>query len=267
MNKLFKIAWNIINNERGGGSEPQFVQAPQQPPAPSASETAADIYKAKLEYDPQMAALEMQQQQTYLPQQAALYQSLYNQYYPQMAMQQQQLQQQLYPTQSRLLEAGAGRALERLQSPNYMTPEEQAALQSDRERQVTGLQESMRTRANLGGGLYGGRTASAEARNVGELINQFGIQDYTNRMNAGQAAQQNLIPYMQILYPQVGAQQPNISPFQYQSAVPGADQLYNAMYGASRNEYGFQPGSPSPMWGLAGNVLGGIAGGWANNFF
>ena len=50
-------------------------------------------------------------------------------------------------------------------------------------------------------------------------MQQFELQDYQRRMGAGQAAQQALNPYMQILYPQVGAQQPQISQFQNNSAV------------------------------------------------
>jgi len=91
--------------------------------------------------------------------------------------------------------------------------------------------------ANLGGGLYGGRAAGAEARSVTDLLQQFETQDYQRRMGAGQAAQQALNPYMQILYPQVGTQQPQVGAFQYQSAVPGADTLYNAIYQSSQPQY------------------------------
>lgn len=215
----------------GGKTE---IQAAPTTPAPSASESAADIYKAKLEYDPKMAALEMQMQQQYAPQQAALYSSMYNQYYPQMAKTQQALQQELYPVQSQILEAGATKALERLNNPNYMTTQEQTALESSRSKAMSDLQRSMRERSNLGGGLYGGRAAGAEAQSMADLQNQFVAQDYANRMNAGQQAQANLTPYMQILYPQIGTQQPQTGAYQYSSAVPSADTLYNAYFQASQ---------------------------------
>ena len=228
------------------------ISAAPVTPAPSAGESAADIMRARLQYDPQMAELEFQQQQRWMPQQAALYQALYNQYMPQMATTQQRTQQQLYPFQSQIVEQGAQQALQRLQSPDYMTPEEQAALTTGRGQQMSELQRAMRERANIGGGLYGGRAAGAEARSMTDLLQQFEIQDYQRRMVAGQVAQQALTPYMQILYPQVGTQQPQVSPFQYQSAVPSADVLYQAMAQAKQPQYFALPRTKGQSWGLLG---------------
>ncbi len=241
------------------GGETKIESAPTTP-APSASQSAADIYQARLQYDPQIAQQEMDIQKTMLPQQAALYQSLYNQYYPEMAKQQQALQKELYPQQSQILEAGAGQALERIQNPNYMTAQEQSAQEATRGKAVSDLQKAMRERANLGGGLYGGRAAGAEAQQVSDLYNQFQTQDYQNRMVAGQNAQEALRPYMSILYPQIGTTQPNYQPYQYQSAVPQSDTLYNAMFQASQPEqYAYQtPDYLSSIMGMAGQ-LGGAA--------
>ena len=77
----------------GGQKEtsPTVVQMPTTP-APSASQSAEDIYNARLKYDPLTAASDWAIQQQYAPQQAALYQSLYNQYMPQMAATQQATQ-------------------------------------------------------------------------------------------------------------------------------------------------------------------------------
>ena len=124
------IKWLVENskwvlNNRGGGSDTQVYQAPA---APSATETAADIYRARMQYDPLMAAQEMAIQQQYVPQQTALYNQMLQQYGPGAAQLQtdiqkaqmpqlQTLQQQLFPTQSQVLEAGAGQALGGLQSP------------------------------------------------------------------------------------------------------------------------------------------------------
>ena len=221
------------------------IEAAPVTPAPSAGESAEQIYQARLKYDPLVAAMEMQTQQQYMPQQAALYSSLYGQYYPQMALQQQQLQKQLYPQQAQILEAGAGNVLQRLQSPDYMTPQEQVAQLGQRTQAVSDLQRAMRERANLGGGLYGGRAAGAEARDVSQMMQGFEVQDYQRRMQAAQAAQQAAIPYMQIMYPQVGAQQPQIQPYQYTSAVPSADQLYQAMFQAGQPQYFQQPVKPN----------------------
>ncbi len=111
---------------------------------------------------------------------------------------------------------------------------------------------AMRERANLGGGLYGGRAAGAEAKSVSDLMQQYEIQDYQRRMGAGQAAQQALTPYMQILYPQVGTQQPQTSAYQYTSAVPSADALYNALFQASQPQQFAIPSSKGQNWGLLG---------------
>jgi len=249
---MFKFIWNgkyfyaehnqsiradkFGNIYGGGGGGTEINQAPTTP-APNPSETAEAQYKARLAYDPKVAQMEMDIQKQMLPQQAALYQSMYNQYYPEMARQQQALQRELYPQQSQILEAGATKALERINAPDYMTEAERVAQTAEREKAVTDLQEAMRTRANLGGGLYGGRSAAAEARDVGSMLNQFQMQDYQNRMTNAYNAQQALNPYMQILYPQIGTTQPQYSPYQYQSAVPSADNLYNAYFQASQPQY------------------------------
>lgn len=236
------------------GNKPTVIQG-STTAAPSASQSAADIYEASLKYNPGMAEQEMQLQEQYAPQQAALYQALYNQYAPEMARTQQATQQELYPYQSQIVEQGAAQALERLQNPDYMTAQEQSALNAQREQETTGLMRAMRERANLGGGLYGGRAAGAEAKSVSDLLQSYEAQDYQRRMSAGQAAQQALTPYMQILYPQVGTQNPNTSAFQYQSAVPSADALYNAIYGASQPQQFYNVGTK-------GGVNLGILGTW-----
>ncbi len=231
------------------------IQAAPTTPAPSAGESASQIAEAKLKYDPLTAASDWAIQQQYVPQQTALYNALYSQYMPQMAATQQQTQQQLYPYQSQIVEQGAQQALSRLQNPDYMTPQEQAALTGQRTQETEALMKAMRERANLGGGLYGGRAAGAEAKSVSDLMQQYEIQDYQRRMGAGQAAQQALIPYMQILYPQVGTQQPSVQGYQYQSAVPSADVLYRALFESSQPQQFAIPGQkgislgPLGQWG------------------
>ena len=250
-----------LGDNKGGGSAPSIQQQPVTP-APSAGESASQISEAKLKYDPLTAASDWAIQQQYVPKQAELYNAIYNQYAPQMARQQQATQRELYPFQSQIVEQGAQQALLRLQNPDYMSPQEQQALDFQRLEQVTGLQRAMRERANLGGGLYGGRAAGAEAKSLSDLMQSFEVQDYQRRMGAGQAAQQALNPYMQILYPQVGTQQPNVGAYQYQSAVPGADTLYNAMFQASQPDTVVNPGSPSQAGGIAagaGSAIGMIA--------
>jgi hypothetical protein len=255
---LFFLTQKGLGNEQGGGGT--TVQAAPTTPAPNAGETAEQIYQANLKYGQPMAQQEFNIQKEFVPQQASLYQSLYNQYYPELARSQQTLQRELYPYQSQIVEAGAQNALQRLQNPDYMTTQEQTALNTQRTQETEALMKAMRERANLGGGLYGGRAAAAEAKSVSDLMQQFEIQDYQRRMQAGLAAQQALVPYMQILYPQVGTQQPQINPYQYQRAVPSADTLYNAMFQASRPEYFANQGTDyfGPTMGALGS-LGGAA--------
>lgn len=241
-----------------GATQPQVTAMPTTP-APSASESAASIAQARLQYDPQMAASDWAIQQQYMPQQAALYQSLYNQYMSQMAATQQRTQQQLYPIQSGIMESGAQDIANRLANPNYMTPGEVSAQQASRAQATADLQKYQNNQANLGGQLYGGRTQRASEQGMGNLLGSFSQQDYANRMQAGAQTQSDLTKYLQILYPQVGTQQPNTSQYQYSSAVPSADSIYKAMYGASRPNYYVQPGQSaqqSPLWSAFGNMAG-----------
>ena len=97
---------------------------------------------------------------------------------------------------------------------------------------------------------------------MNELEQAFAQEDINRRLQASQIAQQGAIPYLSIINPQVSQAQANVQPFQYESAAPSADTLYNALYGASRRDNFFQQGQASPAWGLAGSILGGAAQGW-----
>lgn len=206
------------------------MQAPTTA-APSASQSAEDLYKARLQYDPQTAELEYKMAQQYSPLYAALYK--------------QTLAEQ-FPGLNELQQTGTATALDQLKSAYGLAPES-----SYSQYQRGQLQKQYRERANLGGGLYGGRAQEGENTAVANLEQSFRSQ-----------AQQAALPYLQILYPQI-TQQSAVS----QGVTPSANTLYQAMYGASQPESYLQQGQPSPLWGLAGSVGGGIAGGWANNFF
>ena len=232
-----------------GGSKAQpaqVIQMPAQPPAPSAGESAADIYKSRLQYDPQIAALEYAMAQQYAPQ--------YGQLFAQTAEQQ-------FPGIGALTGTGISQAQQRFESPFGYTPEEQAYLDAIRGRQREQIARNIRESANLGGGLYGGRRELREDRALSELEQAFGAEDIGRRLQGGLYAQQQAIPYLQMLYPQI-QQTPAVS----QSAVPNADALYQALYGSTRRDYAVQPamaGTPSPLWGMAGQIAGGAAMGLA----
>jgi len=336
MNLFKKWLLKILICERGGGKT-EIQQAPTTP-APSASETAGDIYKARLQFDPLVAQQEMDIQQQFAPQQADLYNALYQQFAPGLAqtatnIQQQQmpqlqaLQAQLFPQQSQIIEAGAGQALQGLQSPALgqlqqaaqqsalgqvqqpqspllqalgqqaqagltptgISPEQQSAIDAIRGRQVGRTQEAIRTQANLGGGLFGGRAGRREQEAVTQMGQGFAQED-VNRLlaqrqqalaSAGgavslqQGAQQNALmnalaqqqqtqqaanPFINILYPNAASPQPQISPFQFQSAVPSANNLYNAFFQASQPQQ-FATQTPD-YFGSAMGALGSLGGGF-----
>ena len=263
------------------GTKTTIQQAPTTP-APPAEESAAGLYEARLKYDEPIAAMEQALMNQYYPQQAQLQSQLYQQYAPQMAEQQQslqeqyaprqqQLQQSMFPQQTQLVEAMAGQALnkmgatsplvnqmeqqasQRLQSPLGYSPQEQAALDAIRGRQREQLTEDIRTRANLGGGLFGGRAAGREEQAQTELGQSFAQQDMARMLAGqqqawGQAAQvpglqqgqsrdalAYATPIAQILYPQINAPQgPQTQAPIQQQVTPSADALYNAMFQASQ---------------------------------
>lgn len=250
-----------------GGKETEIIEK-QGPPAPSAGESAADLYNARLQYDPLIAELEQSLAQRYQPQQAQLQADLYGQYAPQMAEfqqglqeqyapRQQALQQQLYPKQTQLIEALAGQALQRLSSPYGETGAEAEALGAQRDIQRQRTTRGARESAELGGRLFSGGRRREEREALGGLERGFGIEDIGRRERGAQQALQYATPIAQILYPQIstpgGPQQQ--APVQ-QGVTPGGDQLYNALYGASRPEYFVDQGAPSPLWDIGGKAIG-----------
>ena len=221
-----------------GGTDTQIHQAPTTA-APGAGESAAELYEARMQYDPLVAAMELELAQKYGPQ----YGELYN-----------QISQQQFPGLEQLRITGTEQAQQRLESPFAMTPDEEAAMQAIRGRTRGQVQKNVRERANLGGQLYGGRAELSENRAMGELEQAFGAEDINRRMQAGQQAQQGALPYLQILYPQIQQQQA-VS----RGVTPSADSLYNAMFQASQPQSYAVPGAPSPMWDIAGSIAGGAS--------
>jgi hypothetical protein len=231
------------------GSQTKVVASPTTAPPP-AEASSQDLYESRLKYDPKVAEMEQQLAQQYYPQQAELQAALYQQYAPQIAQTQQDLRQQVMPEQSKLIEAMTQQALQRVQSPYGYTPDEEEALQGIRERQVGGLQEQLRTRANLGGGLYGGRAQATEQQAVTELEQAFAQQDINRKLQGGQQALQWGVPLAQMLYPQM--QYPGAPATQApvgQPVTPSADALYGAM--AARQPQYF----PSERKGFIGSYV------------
>ncbi len=286
---------------------------------------AAQTMGIQQQYMPQQTALEASLAQQYMPQLSQTLTDIQKQQMPQL----QALQAQLYPQQTQVLEAGAGQALQGLQAPQAgqlqqqglqqvlqnlqqpqsalqqalsqqamagltntgVSPEQQAAIDAIRGRQITEMERGIRGSAQMGGGLFGGRRELREdtsRQQMGQQFAQQDVADYLARQQQAQqfglqttgqgqqaqqqsiqnafAAQQQLMqqaqPFLNILYPQAATQQAQVSPFSFQSAVPDANTLYNAYFQASQPQYYSQTENANPLWGLAGSVLGGAAGGF-----
>jgi hypothetical protein len=238
------------------GGTKTTIQAAPTTPAPSASESAASQFEAQLKYNPQLYEQYAKSYAQYLPQITGTEMAVQQQYAPQLKA----LQEQMYPQQTQLTEALAGQALQRFQNPFGYTPEEQAALDAIRGRQQEQLVRGLRERANLGGGLYGGRAADTEQRALTEMQQAFAEQDINRRLMAGQQALQYATPVLQMQYPQVSPAQ---YPQYWQGAVPSADVLYQAMAQAKQPQYYTTGGGRSILGGaLGGAMMGARFGPW-----
>src|SRR3990167_4390965 len=155
------------------------------PPVPNPQEQANALVQAQLSSYPQAAQLS--------------YDILSNPQYGLLPTSQlyENVRRQVYPGETAVREQLRGNILQNLISPTGITPEQQSALNERRGLAQNELVQAMRGRANLGGGLYGGRSAQAEQRAVGELQGQFAESDIgreeRSRLNAIQAA----LPFLQ----------------------------------------------------------------------
>ena len=187
-------------------------------PVANPTDQADSIYQAKLKYDPLAA------QQSY--------DMLANPNSGLLPTTQlfENVRQQVFPQESQVRNQLAMNILQNLVSPTGISPDQQAGITARRGEAQNNLVDAYRTRANLGGGLFGGRAAQEETRAVGELQNQFAEEDIQReertRLNAIQAA----MPFLQILYPEVGLSSP-----QFQSAVQSPDS-YNSSLVTQRGQ-------------------------------
>lgn len=243
----------VINCERGGGGGDDAPQAKEVDPL----EQARAQYNAQLELYPKAQAL--QYQQTTDPNTGVL---PLTQFY-------EDVRQQVFPQETQVRNQLVSNILNQLISPTGLTPEQQTAQQGLRDTAVSDAQRSQRTRANLGGNLYGGRSQAAEQKDINNLQYQFAESDInreqTNRNNNSQLA----LAILQMLYPNSGIQQPTFtSPVAsadttYQGAVSQANTNAQLAAQQQQNDAMLQ----SALW----QELGGAAGGWMggdafNNF-
>ena len=126
----------------------------------------------------------------------------------------------------------------------------------------TNLVQALRDRANLGGNLYGGRSALDEGQQVADLQNQFAEEDIQREERAKLNSIQAAIPYLQLLFPDV-----NISSPQFSSPVQGADTYAGGLIsqrGQNMQAQSSADASRSALYGALFQGLGSAAGGVAS---
>lgn len=272
-------SWNLFC-ERGGGSDPeppQFIQAPppqitQAPPA-NIQQNAADLYKAQLEYNPLLTKQDYDLQAQYGPLLSQLMTQIQTQQAPQLAQSQydiqaqygpqyRQLYESLFPSQTQGLETLAQQANQRLLSPYSLTPEQLSAQDAIRQRQRDDLSKSVRSRANVGGTLYGGNAIEQERLAQTDLSNQYALSDIGLQQQNRDQTLRELIAAGQVVFPQVS--QPGVpigQAAQYgQGVTPSPDNLLNAfLQGQIVQQPIYQPGNPGTP-GAFGSFVQGFRG-------
>jgi hypothetical protein len=174
------------------------------------------------------AKAQLQAQLSTTPQAMQLSMDMANKYMEPYTRLQETTRQNVLPGESAVRSQMLQNILASLISPTGISPEQQQAMTARRGTAQDELIRTMRERANLSGGLFGGRAANAEEQAVGNLQNQFAEEDInretTARLNAIQAA----LPALQILFPGI-----NISTPQFQSAAPTGSDIYSGQINQS----------------------------------
>ncbi len=244
--KRYSWKW-LMTNEVGGGSDPTPPQVIPAPQAPSVADTARQSMEAQLQYNPQLTAQGVQ---------------LQGQYGPQMAQQQYDLQARFAPLYRALIEQQfpqvatlAQQTQQGLTNPRGLSDVQQQAQDAIRQRALDASSRGERTRANLGGTLYGGNSQLNESRARSEMLQGFAGEDINRQGQQRAQTMQELLSLFQMAG--FNVQQPTVPQFGSAPAASG-DSLYNAMV-QNQGNFGVIPGtqgSPSPAWGLAGTGVG-----------
>ena len=220
------------------GSDPQPAQVIPAPPPPNVAQNAEESFQAQLKYNPQLTAQAVQ---------------LQGQYGPQVAQQQFAQTQQVAPLYRALLEQQypqvpvlSNQVTQRLQSPQGLAPEQQAAQDFTRQRAADELSRNIRSQANLGGNLYSGNRQEMETRAQAELQRGFATEDIGLQDQRRQQAVSELLSLLQVAG--LPVQQTQQAPGFTQGVVPSSDALLNALVQNSGN-FGIQPATPAgPSW-------------------
>ena len=150
----------------------------------------------------------------------------------------------LFPGAAGLSEALIQQLTQGLQTPQFISPEEQQATEAIRGRQREATQRAIQTSANLGGGLFGGRREQREDVALTQLAQQFAQQDVQQRLQRQQmlfgaatplALQQQQLPFQ--FLPTTGGTQQDI----LQRALAEQPQTFVSP-GEQKQRLGFTPG-------------------------
>lgn len=239
-----------LDNEVGGGSKPSapvIVQPPPpqitQGPAPNPSETSRQLYEAQLQYNPLLTQQSVDLQTKFAPQLAQSEFDTQAKFGPMFRT----MYEQMFPSQTQGLETLSQQALQRFQSPQGLTPQQQAAQDFTRQRASDELSRNIRQQANLGGTLYGGHRQEQERRAQAELQNQFALSDIGLQDQRRSQALQEFVASSQPFFPSI--QQPSV-PSYTQGVTPSPDALMQAI----QSSYLVNPSQVFP--GTAGRSSG-----------
>lgn len=255
MRRYRRYSWRwLLTDETAGGSSPTPPTVIPAPAPPNYQQTAEEVAKSQLTYNPQLAAQNVQIQGTQGPilaqqqydlasQYGPMYRALIEQQFPQIGMLSNQVSQ-------------------RMASPGSLTVEQQAAQDAIRQRAYQQSEQGIRESANLGGTLFGGRRELREDRARNELAQGFATQDIQLQQQQRQQAMSELATLFQLAFPNV--QQPGQVGLNTGVSDP-TNALYDALVTNAGNFGIIDPvaGSPSPAWGVAGSAAGGIGTGIA----
>jgi hypothetical protein len=207
------------------------------------AETSAQLAQSQLAYNPQLTAQQVQLQQQYGPQLAQSEYDIQAKYGPMYRA----LYEQLAPTQTANIETLAQQTGQRLASPYSLTPEQLQAQNTIRNREQDRLLQGIRSSANIGGTLYGGRREQRETEAASELANQYAMSDIQLQNQNRAQTLQELIASGQVFFPQI--QQPQ-APNYGQGVTPSADALLSAYtQGQTIQPWAYSQGTPAqPSW-------------------
>lgn len=140
------------------------------------------------------------------------------------------VRQSAFPQETALRSQMVQGLLQSLQGGTGITPEQQAGVDYNRRRAMEETARALQTRANIGGGLYGGRAIAQEAQTASDLQNAFAEQDIARDERNRLIANQMSLSFLQQMYPQLGIQAPQyessaMSPGMYAQSLLGEQQM------------------------------------------